>query len=85
MFPFTSDADLKAHIDSIFKKYDKDKNGTLDRKELSKFLTDLYKVTGIDRKVTEKEASELIARVDVNSDGNMNKQEMWMAFRGVSK
>ncbi len=82
---FLNDEMLRHQIDHIFKKYDKDNSGTLDSKELAKFMTNLYKSMGLKREATQEDALELIRKVDINGDGKMNKYEMYLAFKGMTK
>ena len=44
---------LKAYIDFIFNKYDKDNSETLDSEEMTIYFNDLFKCIGINRIVTE--------------------------------
>ena len=44
---------LKAYIDFIFNKYDKDNSETLDSEEMTIYFNDLFRCIGINRIVTE--------------------------------
>jgi len=41
-----SDNQLKAYIDQIFSKYDRDNSGSLDARELASFFNDLFQMMG---------------------------------------
>ena len=45
---------LKSYIDQIFDKYDADKSGALDQKEITNFFNDLFKSLGMNITVNEK-------------------------------
>lgn len=47
-----NDNQLKAYIDQIFSKYDKDNSGSLDPRELSFFFNDLFQLMGYPTRVT---------------------------------
>jgi hypothetical protein len=47
---------LKSYIDQIFDKYDADKSGALDQKEMTNFFNDLFKSLGMNITVNEKQA-----------------------------
>ena len=47
---------LKSYIDQVFDKYDADKSGTLDQKEMTNFFNDLFKSLNINMIVNETQA-----------------------------
>ena len=47
---------LKSYIDQVFDKYDADKSGTLDQKEMTNFFNDLFKSLKINMIVNETQA-----------------------------
>ena len=47
---------LKSYIDQIFDKYDEDKSGALDQKEMTNFFNDLFKSLGMNINVNEQQA-----------------------------
>ena len=47
---------LKSYIDQIFDKYDADKSGALDQKEMTNFFNDLFKSLGMNIAVNEQQA-----------------------------
>ena len=72
---------LKAYIDSIFSKYDKDNSGTLDSQEMTLFFNDLFKSMGLNTTVTEEQSLETIREIDQNFDGAVDKKELFDAFK----
>ena len=69
------DEKLDEIINNLFKTYDFNKNGTLDAKELEKFLNDTYVQAG--RKPTNfSEVNDLIKNHDINKDGVIDMKEM---------
>lgn len=71
---------IKAYVDQTFEKYDTDKSGTLDEKELTFFFNDLFKTLGMKDTVTKQQSLEAIKSIDQNSDGSVDKQELFEAF-----
>lgn len=67
------DVMLKTYIDKIFDKYDTDKSGTLDEKEMTVFFNDLFKQMGIQKEVTSAESLDAIKSIDQNFDGTVDK------------
>ena len=60
-------------VENIFKKYDTDKNGRLDRKEMNKFLDEIYKA--VNRPKTNfKEINDLMDKYDKNKDGGIDRK-----------
>jgi len=47
---------LKAYIESVFNKYDADRNGSLDVKEMTMFFNDLFRNLNIPVVVTEAQS-----------------------------
>lgn len=47
---------LKSYIESVFNKYDTDKNGALDIQEMTQFFNDLFRSLGINTVVTEAQS-----------------------------
>lgn len=74
MFPNLNDAILKNYIESVFDKYDTDKSGGLDAKEMTVFFNDLFKTLGIPSIVDESQALTAILSMDQNSDGTIDKK-----------
>lgn len=72
---------LKTYIDQIFDKYDTDRSGTLDEKEMTFFFNDLFKSLGMNINVTEAQSLEAIKSIDQNYDGGVDKKELFDAFK----
>lgn len=72
---------LKAYIDKTFDKYDTDKNGTLDEDELTFFFNDLFRELNIPTTVNKQQSLEAIRSIDQNSDGKVDKKELFDAFK----
>lgn len=72
---------LKSYIESVFNKYDTDKNGALDIQEMTLFFNDLFRNLGINTVVTEAQSLEAIKSIDENSDGMVDRQELFKAFK----
>ena len=83
-----SKADTQKELENSFKMFDKDSNGTIDKKELKKVLTSLGE------KMKDSEVDEMFAAADVNSDGKIQYKGEYNAafttkgvasFTGISK
>ena len=72
---------LKNYIETVFNKYDTDRNGSLDVHEMTLFFNDLFKNLGINTTVTEAQALEAIRSIDDNSDGMVDRAELFKAFK----
>jgi Ca2+-binding EF-hand superfamily protein len=69
-----NDKDLDHVVQHMFKKYDENKNGSLDVKEIEKFLNEAYAEVG--RKPSNfSEAQDLVKMYDRNKDGTIDKKE----------
>jgi Ca2+-binding EF-hand superfamily protein len=70
-------------IDSIFKKYDVDNSGTLDTQEVKSVISDSFKNMNNNRSVTDDDVKKFLGAVDQNSDGKINKQELFSIFKRI--
>ena len=59
-------------VEVMFRKYDSDNNGVLDKKELKSLLTEAYKLIG-GRQCTNPEVDEFIMKFDQNGDEVIDK------------
>ena len=55
---------LRNYIETVFAKYDSDKNGVLDVQEMTQFFNDLFVNLKIDTVVTEAQSAEAIRSID---------------------
>lgn len=72
---------LKNYIETVFNRYDTDRNGTLDVHEMTSFFNDLFRTLNIGVTVTEAQSLEAIKSIDENSDGAVSKEELYAAFK----
>mmetsp|Transcript_782 Transcript_782/g.722 ORF Transcript_782/g.722 Transcript_782/m.722 type:complete len:84 (+) Transcript_782:151-402(+) len=66
--------DLQKISDEIFDKFDNDKSGTIDAKELHAMLKDLCEFAKVDAP-SEDDAKKALKELDSNSDGVLSKSE----------
>jgi Ca2+-binding EF-hand superfamily protein len=64
---------LRNYIESVFNKYDTDRNGSLDVHEMTQFFNDLFRNLGINTQVTPEQSMEAIRSIDDNSDGMVDR------------
>ena len=77
-----SDAQIDEVIETMFRKYDLDKNEVLDREELVKFLSDAYKKVG-GRASNLGEVNSLLDKYDINRDGVIDAKELKNIIKSV--
>lgn len=68
------DISLDELIDEVWKVYDTDGNGYLDKKESKLLFTDIYAAQG--QKLDPKELNHIMQLIDANEDGKMDKSEL---------
>lgn len=59
---------------SVFNTYDKDKNGTLDKSEVTMLINDALKQMKRNRKVTQEEVDKFLAHVDKDRSDSVSKE-----------
>jgi|JI9StandDraft_1071089.scaffolds.fasta_scaffold617257_2 hypothetical protein len=55
---------LRNYIETVFNRYDTDRNGSLDVREMTLFFNDLFRTLEINITVTDKESMEAIRTID---------------------
>mgnify|MGYP003572439623 FL=1 len=67
----------------IFAHFDKDKSGTIDKKELSAVLKAYFEAVNepADAKKIDETASAIIKEIDTGGDGTINLEEFIKAFK----
>lgn len=60
------------HARSIFEKYDRDRNGYLDRYEIRPILIDTYQTLGYDFNPSQDDIDRYIEMMDSNGDGSIS-------------
>jgi Ca2+-binding EF-hand superfamily protein len=63
-------------VDMLFIRYDKDKNGYLDVKELKNMIKSLAN-DGINKGPTEIEIVSFTSQIDANHNGKIDKKELF--------
>lgn len=66
--------ELDELIEEVWKVYDSDSNGYLDKKEARMLFTDIYEAQG--QKLDPKELNRIMQLIDANGDGKMEKSEL---------
>ena len=73
------DEDFKIKCKAMFDKFDKDKNGYLDRSELKTFMLAFAQenpdLAGQKSEITENEIDEAMKSLDTNKDGKISPDE----------
>ena len=72
---------IQKTVDTMYLKFDHDKSGSLDSKELGNMLKDMYKEGQINILPTEGQTKEFIAEIDSNQNGKIEKREMVIFIR----
>lgn len=78
-----TDDQLRQAIGSIFQKYDKDRNNTLDYLEIKEVINDAFRNMKSGRNVTDEDVKKFVGAVDQNSDGKISPQELFNIFKKI--
>ena len=72
--------EIEKQARECFKKYDKDGNGTIDREELTKLMTDTAEEIGIP-KPSDDDISTVLKETDANNDQKIQWDEFLELFK----
>lgn len=78
-----TDEQLRASIDAVFNKYDKDHNNSLDYDEIRDLLNDAYAQIGNHKVITDEDVKKFASAVDKDADGRITKSELFEIFKRV--
>ena len=65
----------------MYLKFDHDKSGSLDTKQLNEMLKSMYKEGQIDIMPTDGQLKQFIEQLDDNNNGKIQKKEMVVFIR----
>ena len=65
----------ESNFEESFRKFDKDGNGVIDRKELRAMIHHLYQLGGRTRKPTDTEIAHFMKMADIDGDGKIDFEE----------
>jgi hypothetical protein len=75
-----SASDIVEAVSFIFQKYDSNKDGMLDRKEVKRLIEESLRQMGSTHSPSELEIIEFIYSMDKNHDGKLSRTELEAAF-----
>ena len=68
---------LDGMIRGIWRKYDENNDGSLQRQEFREFFEDLFESAGMKgTKIDTDQLEDIFVRVDITQDGNISRMEM---------
>jgi|JI6StandDraft_1071083.scaffolds.fasta_scaffold03071_11 Ca2+-binding EF-hand superfamily protein len=65
--------EVKQLIDQLYLRYDSDRSGGLDRREMTRALNELFVEYGVSIRVSERQAGRLMQAIDNSGDGKIQK------------
>lgn len=80
-----SDEHLRAVIDKIFWQFDKNKNGTLELREVAEMINLTLKHNNIMKKFSIDDAKDFLVIADSNKDNKISKNEMFVLLKKMGQ
>ena len=74
---------MKADVDLVFQKCDKDSSGTLDKEELKAWMSGHIHEWAEERHVPEEELQARMQKFDSDNDGHLTKAEVYLTMRRI--
>lgn len=62
-------------IRRVFEKFDEDKNGFIDERELKLLMEETYRILGVNKTISEEDVRSYLLMADVNKDGKVSYPE----------
>jgi len=62
-------------IRRVFDKFDEDKNGEIDERELKNLMEETYRILGVNRQITNEDVQNYFSLIDSNRDGRITYPE----------
>ena len=72
-------------INKIWREFDRDGSGMLNRREIKKFIITVFEKTGQDTEISDEDFREFFHAVDITGDGRISKSEMQRYFMKLGK
>jgi len=77
------DGDIDRKLNDIYRRYDINGDGSLNRDETRKFLNDVLRNSN--QSVSEQELNNFIEQADSNRDGKIQKQEIFDLYKRMNR
>ena len=74
---------LRVVVESLFAKYDENKNGYLELRELTQLINLTLRHNNMGKKFTISDAKEFMKIADNNNDEKISKEELYTLFSKV--
>lgn len=74
---------LRDVVDNLFAKYDENKNGYLELRELTQLINLTLRHNNLGKKFTMSDAKEFMKIADNNNDEKISKEELFTLFSKV--
>ena len=81
--PMIPESVVRRAVDQIFKRYDRDNSGVLDRKQLADFFNEVFRLLKIPMTITSEKAYLAMKMVDKDKDGKASKEEVLAAVMKI--
>lgn len=78
--PAMDDEEIKQSVDSIFQRFDRDKNDTLDIREAQDMLVNAF-VTVNRSQSTPENIQKFMQNADKNGDGRISRVELFLLLK----
>ena len=79
-----NDQQLREAVDAVFSSFDQDGSNTLDQGEVANLINAALAHMNAGRQCSQEEVNALIQATDKNSDGKINKPELYEIFKRVA-
>lgn len=77
------DMEIKRLVDQLYMRYDRDRSGGLDRREMTRAMNELLVEYGVGMRINERQAGMLMRSIDDSGDGKVQKAEFFRMVKMI--
>jgi Ca2+-binding EF-hand superfamily protein len=70
-------------IDQLYTRYDSDRSGSFDKREMVKAMNELLIEYGVHMRINQHQAGRLIREIDSSGDGRVQKSEFFRMVKTI--
>lgn len=79
-----TDDQIRGAVINLFKRYDKDNSGYVEKSEITNLCNDLQRELNSKKQFTKDQVEDILNSLDKNQDGRVTKDELFVLMRRLN-